>query len=347
MSAAVIPRQDSPDHASGERPHLDTVAIVLAGGEGSRLRPLTDNQCKPAVPFLGATRIIDFVIANLANSGIGRILVLAQYKPDSLVEHLHRQWAPQFAGPGRVLRVVMPRSDAPAHRFAGTADAVAKTRAHWLALDPPCVAVFAADHVYRMDVGQMIDAHRRLHAGITIAALPVPLAEACEFGVLQTDADGLVIGFQEKPEHPAPMPRNPDLAYVSMGNYVFDTLVLHHALQIAAREGHVDFGRHVLPAAVGRERMLAYDFTTNRIPGVARPEPYWRDVGTLASLALARAELRGREAPIRIDDPAWPLRPLTPAMGIGAATRDVAPGDAQRRTRHRRERPVAAGQADD
>jgi glucose-1-phosphate adenylyltransferase len=312
MSVSVSRPQDSLDPVADEHARLDTVAIVLAGGEGSRLRPLTDDQCKPAVPFVGNTRIVDFAIANLANSGIRRIFVLAQYKPDSLVDHLRRNWAPLFAASGRVLRVVMPRSDDPADRFGGTADAVAKTRDHWLALEPARVAVFAADHVYRMDVGQMIDAHRRAGAGITVAALPVPLAEAREFGVLQTGADGLIVGFQEKPDHPTPMPGNPDRAYASMGNYVFDTRVLRHALQLAAREGHVDFGRHVLPAAVGRERVLAYDFATNRIQGVASPAPYWRDVGTLASLELARAEVSSPDAPIRIEDPVWPIRPLAP-----------------------------------
>src|SRR5690606_32421172 len=146
-------RQDSLEHESASP---DTVAIVLAGGEGRRLRPLTARQCKPAVPFVGATRIVDFAIANLANSGIRRIFVLAQYKPDTLVDHLRRHSSPLFAAGGRVLRVLVPRSDAPEHRFVGTADAVAKTRDQWLALDPSRVAVFAADHVYRMDIAQMI-----------------------------------------------------------------------------------------------------------------------------------------------------------------------------------------------
>src|SRR5690606_26000841 len=161
---------------------VDTIAIVLAGGEGSRLRPLTERQCKPAVPFVGSTRIVDFAIANLANSGIRRILVLAQYKPDSLVEHLDRHWAPMFAASGRSLRVVMPRSDAPADRFVGTADAVAKSSGHWMMQRPRWVAIFAADHVYRMDVSQMLAAHRRAGEGITVAAMPVPLAEASAFG---------------------------------------------------------------------------------------------------------------------------------------------------------------------
>lgn len=301
---------------------LDTVAIVLAGGEGSRLRPLTQRQCKPAVPFVGSTRIVDFAIANLANSGIRQILVLAQYKPESLVEHLDRHWAPMFASSGRSLRVVMPRSDAPADRFVGTADAVAKSSRHWSALRPRWVAIFAADHVYRMDVGQMLDAHRRSRAGITVAAMPVPLADASAFGVLRTGPDDEVVGFDEKPARPCPMPGRPDFAYVSMGNYVFDFRALREALRLARGRGHVDFGRDVLPAALGRERVVAYDFTTNRIPGVPSAQPYWRDVGTLASLELARAEVSGPDAPIRMEDPVWPIRPLATEPGRAAASRD-------------------------
>ena len=312
MSVSVSSPMDSLGRAEEECACLDTVAVVLAGGEGSRLRPLTDQQCKPALPFAGAARIVDFVIANLANSGIRRIIVLAQYKPDTLVEHLHRHWTPLFAATGRILRIVLPRSEAPADRFAGTADAVAKAREHWSRLAPSWVAVFAADHIYRMDVAQMIHAHRRSGAGITVAALPVPLAEARELGVLRTEAGGRIIGFQEKPDRPVPMPRDPALAYASMGNYVFDAQVLRNVLWRAEREGHVDFGRDVLPAAIHRERAFAYDFTTNRIPGVANPAPYWRDVGTLASLELARAEIGSLDAPIRIEEPVWPLRPLAP-----------------------------------
>lgn len=312
MIASLVRPPGLPERSDPLGIHAETVAIVLAGGEGSRLRPLTDDQCKPAVPFVGTTRIVDFAIANLANSGIRRIVVLVQYKPDSLLEHLRRYWAPLFAASGRTLCVVMPRSDSPVDRFIGTADAVSKASEHWLATDPARVAIFAADHVYRMDVGQMIDAHRRSGAGITVAALPVPLAEARDFGVLRTGTDGRIIGFQEKPERPTPMPGHPGLAHASMGNCIFDARALRIALRLAALHGHVDFGRDVLPAAVARERVVAYDFTTNRIPGAASPWPYWRDVGTLASLELARAEFSSPDAPLRIEDPVWPIRPLAP-----------------------------------
>lgn len=306
--------------------HLDTVAIVLAGGEGSRLRPLTDQQCKPAVPFVGSTRIVDFAIANLANSGIRQILVLAQYKPESLVEHLVRHWGPVFASTGRSLQVVMPRSASPADRFRGTADAVARSSAHWLAPRPRWVAIFAADHVYRMDVAQMLEAHRRSGAGITVAAMPVPLAEASAFGVLRTGPDDVVVGFDEKPAHPCAMPGRPEYAYASMGSYVFDFRALRESLRIARARGHVDFGRDILPAALGRERVVAYDFTTNRIPGVASAQPYWRDVGTLASLELARAEVSSPDAPIRIEDPVWPIRPLAPQPGAARVEAPLPPG---------------------
>jgi len=331
MSDSVSGAPDPLRPAPGERAEFDTVAVVLAGGEGTRLRPLTDEQCKPAVPFVGSTRIVDFAIANLANSGIRKILVLAQYKPESLVDHLRRHWSPLFASTGRTLRVVMPRSAAPADRFTGTADAVAKSSEHWLGLRPRWVAVFAADHVYRMDVGQMLDAHRRSGAGITVAALPVPLAEASAFGVLRTGADDRVVGFEEKPQHPSPMPGRPGLAYASMGNYVFDVRALRDALRIAASQGHVDFGRDVLPAAIGREHVVAYDFATNRIPGVESTEPYWRDVGTLAALELARAEVSNPDAPIRIEDPVWPIRPLAPRPLPGPGGRDARVRGGRRR----------------
>src|SRR5690606_38483269 len=258
-----------------------------------------DQQCKPAVPFVGSTRIVDFAIANLANSGIRQILVLAQYKPESLVEHLDRHWGPVFASTGRSLQVVMPRSASPADRFRGTADAVARSSAHWLAPRPRWVAIFAADHVYRMDVAQMLEAHRRSGAAITVAAMPVPLAEASAFGVLRTGPDDVVVGFDEKPAHPCAMPGRPEYAYASMGNYVFDFRALRESLRIARARGHVDFGRDILPAALGRERVVAYDFTTNRIPGVASAQPYWRRRG---HAGLARARPRGGEQP-RCADP--------------------------------------------
>src|SRR5437868_1761276 len=275
---------------------MKIVAIVLAGGEGTRLYPLTAEHAKPALPFANGYRICDFDLSNLVNSKISTVYVLAQYKPESLVKHIHKAWSPWLESEG-LIKVLLPKSNTLGGQFKGTADAVYQYLDVLQAHDPDIVAVFAADHVYRMDVRQMIDFHRQRKAAATVSALAVPLDKARGFGVLRADADGRVCDFQEKPKQPPAIPGNPRLAYASMGNYLFDPQVLERVLVEARSRGEVDFGRDVLPRICRTEPVYAYDFAENRVPGVQDYEEraYWRDVGTLSALAAAQQDAMGTD----------------------------------------------------
>ena len=235
------------------------VAFVLAGGEGERLRPLTSEEAKPAVLFIGGYRLIDFVLSNLVNSGIDAIYVLAQYKPQSLIAHLAAAW-----GPG--IRVLLPRAGGPG--YAGTASAVQQNMDVVARERPELVAVFAADHVYRMDLRQMAAFHRVRAAQVTVAAVAVPIESAQSFGVIAARRDASVHEFQEKPLRPRPLPGDASRAYASMGNYLFEPEVLAQLLDDALRRGGSDFGRHVLPWLPGRCAVYAYDLGDNVVPGV-------------------------------------------------------------------------------
>jgi glucose-1-phosphate adenylyltransferase len=233
------------------------MALVAAGGQGARLRPLTDRRSKPAVPFGSRYRIVDFVLSNLVNSGICTIHLLVQYKSQSLIEHIRKAWTISPLFPDCFVTVVPPQMREGTNWFQGTADAVCQNL-HLIANQhPDLVLVFGADHVYRMDVTQMIDFHLERDADVTVATLPVPLERASSFGILEVDAEGRVCGFEEKPEHPRPMPGNPRQAYASMGNYVFSAACLVRALREAHRLGETDFGNHVLPRLLHGRRMFA------------------------------------------------------------------------------------------
>jgi glucose-1-phosphate adenylyltransferase len=276
------------------------VAFVLAGGEGSRLRPLTREQAKPALGFAGGYRLIDFVLSNLVNSGVGSIYVLAQYKPDAIVEHVASAWAPR-------VRVLLPRSGG--QGYTGTATAVQQNMDAVERERPDLVAVFAADHVYRMDLRQMAAFHRVRKAQVSVAAVAVPIENARSFGIIVARRDGSVREFQEKPLRPRPLPGDASRAYASMGNYLFEPDVLGRVLNEAARRGATDFGRHVLPRLQGRYRVFAYDLAENVLPGV-RPyeEPaYWRDVGTLPALIAARGDVLGARPRFNLRNPSWPI----------------------------------------
>src|SRR3982751_5291333 len=236
------------------------VALVLAGGEGTRLYPLTAEHAKPALPFANGYRICDFVLSNLVNSGISTIYVLAQYKPESLVKHIQAAWAPWFAGSEGLIKVLLPRSNTLGGRFKGTADAVYQYLDVVQAHSADVVAVFAADHIYRMDVRQMVDFHAARKAEITVSAVPVPLREASAFGVLSTDPEGRVRKFEEKPDRPAPIPQDPERAYASMGNYLFEPRTLEKLLRESRGLGDTDFGRDILPRIAGNPKLYAYDF---------------------------------------------------------------------------------------
>ena len=285
------------------------IAMVLAGGEGTRLHPLTAERAKPAVPFGSRYRIVDFVLSNLANSGFSSIYVLVQYKSQPLIEHVRKAWMGAANIPGQFVTVMPPQMHEGAESFAGTSDAVYQNL-HRLAVDRPAlVAVFGADHIYRMDVRQMIDFHRERAADVTVAALPVPRESAAGFGIIDCNAEGRIRAFIEKPADPPPMPGNPDYAYASMGNYLFNADVLAAELEVARTRGEKDFGRHVLPRLIGTHGVYAYDFGTNRVPGVRPHEEvaYWRDVGALDAYYDANMDTLGEAPKLHLFNPRWPI----------------------------------------
>lgn len=283
------------------------LALVLAGGEGTRLHPLTLGRSKPAVPFAGRYRVIDFVLSNLVNSGIHSIYVLVQYKSQSLIEHVDLAWSVPPLVPGQFVTVVPPQMREGPEWFQGTADAVCQNRNLIRRHRPDLVAVFGSDHVYRMDVRQMVDFHRERQARVSVAAVPVPLTQTRRFGIITTQADGRVVGFLEKPPNAPSMPGRPGYALGSMGNYLFDTDVLLGALSEARNRGECDFGTHILPRLTDTERVYAYDFACNRIPGVRDYEEpaYWRDVGTIEAYYASNMDTMGIEPRLNLFNPFW------------------------------------------
>ncbi len=291
------------------------MAMVLAGGEGSRLRPLTTNHAKPALPFGGSFRLVDFVLSNLVNSGIDSIYLLAQYKPESLIQHVQDNWKLASSGKERFVKVVLPRHEQ-GGSFRGTADAVHQNLALIEQHAPDMVAVFAADHVYRMDVRQMLQFHCECDADVTVAATQVPIEQASSFGVIVAGHKGEILDFQEKPKAPVAIPSCPECAYASMGNYLFNTDVLVEALEQALRHGETDFGKHVLPRLLRSHRVHAYDFSKNSVPGTQPHEElaYWRDVGTLDAYESAHYDIAGSMPRFNLHNPHWPTLPALTAQ---------------------------------
>jgi glucose-1-phosphate adenylyltransferase len=285
------------------------IAFVMAGGQGSRLQPLTTTRSKPSVPFGARYRIVDFVLSNLVNSQIQTIYLLVQYKSQSLIEHVRKAWTISPLLQSQFVTVVPPQMMSGTHWFQGTADAVHQNIALIEEHRPDLVAVFGADHIYRMDIRQMVEFHKERRADVTIAALPVPLPEASSFGVLAADSEGRINAFQEKPANPTPLPGDPTMAFASMGNYIFDAKVLMQALKESEAAGESDFGQHVLPRLLNSHRVFAYDFATNVIPGVQSYEipVYWRDVGTIDAYFDAHKDVLGAEPAFDMFNPEWPV----------------------------------------
>jgi glucose-1-phosphate adenylyltransferase len=295
---------------TGRQKNLRIVAMVLAGGEGSRLAPLTHERSKPAVPFGGRYRIVDFVLSNLLNSGIHSIYLLVQYKSQSLIEHINRAWTLSPVVVEQFVTVVPPQMREGPEWFQGTADAVYQNLNLLAFHGPDLILVFGADHVYRMNVGDMIEFHRDSGADVSVAALPVPVTQASSFGVIAAEADGRIRAFQEKPREPVPMPGDPTRAYVSMGNYVFNAPVLGQVVREAKQRGESDFGKHILPRILSTHRVYAYDFSSSSVPGVRPYEewPYWRDVGTIDAYYLANQDVLGPEPRFNLFNPQWMIR---------------------------------------
>jgi glucose-1-phosphate adenylyltransferase len=287
----------------------DVLAFVMAGGEGTRLHALTEHRCKPAVPFDGKHRLVDFVLSNLVNSGIFSIYLLVQYKSQGLIEHVRSSWTTARFNPEHFITVVPPQMRVGPEWFQGTADAVAQNLNLIEHREPQFVAVFGADHIYRMDVRQMLDVHIAHGADVSVATLPVPLEQCPSFGIVETDENLWIRNFQEKPATARPMPKSRTHALASMGNYIFSTPVLMEALRHAIRDGENDFGKHILPRLLTSHRLLAYDFTRNRIPGTnGFEEPaYWRDVGTVDAYFDAHFDTLGPHPRFCLSNHRWPI----------------------------------------
>lgn len=288
------------------------LGVILAGGRGERLYPLTQHRAKPAVPFGGRYRIIDFVLSNFVNSGILSIYVLTQFKAQSLLEHIDRGWrTTDFLGEHFVTPVPAQMRSGN-DWYQGTADSVFQNMYLLERHNPKLVAVFGADHVYRMNVRQMIDEHQSHGAEVTVAALPVKIEEASQFGVIGVDQDWRITGFDEKPTNPKSIPGEPDYALASMGNYLFENEILIEALKTdAADEGSThDFGRDLLPRLIQSHRVFGYDFRKNRVPTPSKGEEssYWRDLGTLDAYYEANMDLCSIDPSFNLYNRSWPLR---------------------------------------
>ena len=286
------------------------LSIVLAGGEGKRLMPLTLDRAKPAVPFGGSYRLIDFVLSNLVNAGFTRIAVLTQYKSHSLDRHISQSWrlSPML---GSYVAPVPAQQRRGPRWFQGSADAIYQSMNLINDARPEYIVVFGADHVYRMDASQMVRAHIDSGAGVTVAGIRVPRSEAWQFGVIKTADDGLAIDeFLEKPADPPGLLDSPDEVFASMGNYVFTADVLVDALERDAKDqsSRHDMGGDIIPMLVDEGRAAVYDFKRNDVPGsTPRDRDYWRDVGTLDSYHEAHLDLVSALPVFNLYNDSWPI----------------------------------------
>ena len=286
------------------------LAMILAGGEGRRLDPLTRERAKPAVPFGGRYRIIDFALSNFANSGILRMKVLVQYKSESLNAHIQRGWrlTPLL---NEYVEIVPAQMRVGPKWFEGSADAIYQNLNIITDEEPEYTFVFGADHVYRMDVRQMLDFHLDRKADLTVAAIPIPISEASEFGVIEVDAEGRMIGFTEKPKSGAKtMPGDPTRCLASMGNYIFttDALVQEIVRDAGDSKSVHDFGKSIVSSMHERKRVFVYDFAKNTVPGQGEKERgYWRDVGSLDAYFQANMDLVAVDPIFSLYNDAWPI----------------------------------------
>jgi len=287
----------------------NVIAMVLAGGKGERLSPLTMHRAKPSVAFGGKYKIIDFVLSNLFNSGLKKVYILTQYRAYSLNKHIRESWG-KWTGLGEFYVDISPETSSESEEwFKGTADAILQYLRFVESTDAEFVAVFGGDHIYKMDVTQMINFHRMNRADITIASLEVPVKEASRFGVFSVDEDNRVTDFNEKPADPERIPGR-ETCFASMGNYIFPTRKLIEVLQEAKKDHtDLDFGKHVIPMMLANgDRVFAYNFNENVIPGMKSEERgYWRDVGTLDSYYEANMDLINVSPQLNLYNYKWPI----------------------------------------
>jgi glucose-1-phosphate adenylyltransferase len=288
------------------------LAMIMAGGRGERLFPLTFERSKPSVPFGGRYRIVDFVLSNLINSQIYSIYLLVQYKSQSLIEYIRENWGLSSVMSNHFVTVVPPQMRYGPDWFQGTANAVFQNLNLIRQHKPELVIVFGADHIYRMDIRQMIDFHMEHNADVSVAAMPVPIGQASAFGIIDAEDSGRIKAFIEKPQNPPSMPNDPTRAYCSMGNYIFNTDSLIKGLIQAERNKQNDFGKHVIPNLLNDgEKIFAYDFATNKIDGARLYEEpgYWRDVGSIKAFWDAHQDMLGEKPVFEINNELWPIRP--------------------------------------
>ena len=290
----------------------DALVMILAGGEGKRLYPLTKDRAKPAVPFGGRYRIIDFVLNNFINSGFFKIKVLTQYKSDSLNKHITRGWAlSPFLNQYVDLAPAQMRTGSDWYR--GTADAIYQNVFHITDEDPDYVCIFGGDHIYKMDVSQMLAYHKGKNADLTISAIPIPIEEAHEFGIIEVDDNWKLINFVEKPkDKPKSIPGNPNMCLASMGNYIFDKTSLLKALEEDEKieNSNHDFGKNVIPMMLEEDkRIYVYNFNDNSFPGMTDTERgYWMDVGSIDAYWQANMDLLDYDPELNLYSKDWPLR---------------------------------------
>ncbi|MBX2814091.1 MAG: glucose-1-phosphate adenylyltransferase [Myxococcales bacterium] len=288
---------------------MKTLAMVLAGGEGKRLMPLTADRAKPAVPFGGRYRIIDFVLSNMVNSGIRHIKVLTQYKSESLLKHLSRNWG-RFAGFGGFIEALPPQMNVSRDWYLGSLDAIFQNLNIVREESPDIVAVFGSDHIYKMDLRKMIAFHTEKRATATVAAIAVPTEHASRFGCISVDENNRMIDFEEKPTHPPEIPGQPGLTLASMGNYLFDrdVLVRESTIDAARQNSRHDFGLDLIPYLHQREPVYVYDFLQNVIPGEEGVSGYWIDIGTIDAYFQASMDLVSVSPTLNLYNQRWPIR---------------------------------------
>ncbi|MDR0734469.1 MAG: glucose-1-phosphate adenylyltransferase [Elusimicrobiota bacterium] len=289
---------------------MRVLGMIMAGGKGERLFPLTKERSKPAVPFGGKYRIIDFVLSNFVNSNIFSSYILVQYLSQSLIEYLRTSWNARGIIKDHFLTIVPPQMRLGEIWYRGTADSIRQNISLINDFEPDLVAVFGADHIYRMNIGKMIDFHIKNRADVTVAANVVPLKEASSFGIMAVNDSNRIISFDEKPSVPKPIPGNPKFAYASMGNYIFDKKVLLKVLQQKYCDvPSLDFGKNIIPEALKTHRTFAYDFHSDKLRGIKDYEEqgYWRDVGAIESYWQANMDLLGEKPKFDLNNPLWPI----------------------------------------
>ena len=290
-----------------------TVVVLLAGGKGQRLEPLTRDRAKPAVPFGGIYRIIDFTLSNCLNSMLKKILVLVQYRSRSLNSHIRDGWSINFnSALGEFVETLPPQHAVKEQWYVGTADAVHQNLFAIEEEQPESVLILAGDHIYKMDYRHMLRLHEDRGADLTVGAVEVPRSEASMFGILQVDEQGRIVGFQEKPKDPKPIPGNPDLCLASMGIYVFRPQVMSRVLSEDARDkkSSHDFGKDIIPKLVSSGRVFAFSFIDEN----RKEAKYWRDVGTIEAYYDANLDLAGVTPMLNLYDQSWPIR-TAPVVG--------------------------------